>query len=99
MSREVRLFGDIMSNIFNSSFEKITFVEYEADSIFEKNFTDAFKVNEDCVKVASEEKNFINNDAAVRHKHGFIEVNFVCLSDWDCVVAKGIDRAQSLSKN
>ena len=76
MSGAVPRFGDITADIFNSSFEKVTFFESEADSIFEKNFTDAFKVNGDCVNVAIEEKNVINNGAAARHKRGFIEVNF-----------------------
>ena len=53
MSGAVSRFGDVMANIFDSSFEKVTFVESEADSIFEKNFTGAFKVNEDFVKVAT----------------------------------------------
>ena len=70
-----------MANIFYYSFEKVTFVESEADSIFEINFTDALWVNEDCVKVDTEEKNLINDGAADRHKLGFIGVNSVCLSD------------------
>ena len=70
----------MMANIFDLSFEIITFDESEADSIFEKKITYAFKVNEDCVKVATEEKNVINNGAAARHKLGFIDVNLVCLS-------------------
>ena len=64
MSRAVPCFGDIMANIFDSSFKKVKFVESETESIFEKKITDAFKVNEDCVKVATEEKNFINHGAA-----------------------------------
>ena len=47
MSVTVPCFGDIMADIFDSSFEKVVFVKYEADSIFEKNFTESFKVNED----------------------------------------------------
>ena len=70
-----------MANIFDLSSEKVTFVKSEADSIFEKNFTDAFKVNEDCVKVAAYKKIVINNGASSIHKLSFIEVNFVCLSD------------------
>ena len=69
-----------MADIFDSSFKKITFVESEADLIFEKN-TDAFKVNDDYVKVDTEEKNVINNGVAARHKLGFIEVNIFYLSD------------------
>ena len=53
-----------MANIFDSSFKKVKFVESETDSIFEKKITDAFKVNEDCVKVDTEEKNVINHGAA-----------------------------------
>ena len=41
-----------MADIFDSSFEKIASIESEAESIFEKIFTDAFKVNKDCIKVA-----------------------------------------------
>ena len=70
-----------MASIFDSSFEKFTVFESEADLIFGKNFTNLFKVNEDCVKVATEEKNVINNGAAAGHKLGFIELNSVCLSD------------------
>ena len=66
-----------MADIFDSSFEKVTFVESEADSIFEKNFTDAFKINEDYVKVTTEEKNVINGGAAAGHKLVFIEVIFL----------------------
>ena len=47
MSGAVSHFGDVMANMFDSSFEKVIFVESEADLIFEKNFTDVFKVNED----------------------------------------------------
>ena len=99
MSGEVPRFGDIMDDIFDSIFEEVTFFYSESDSIFEKNFTDAFKVNEDYVKVATEYKNVINYGASAGHKLGFIEVNFFCLSDWDCVVVKGIDRVQHLRKN
>ena len=88
-----------MADIFDLSFEKVTFVESGAELIFEKNFTDAFKVNKDCTKVATEEKNVINDGAAAGHKIGFIEVNLVCLSDRDCVISKGIDIVQCLSKN
>ena len=70
-----------MSKISNSTFEKVKFFESEADLIFEKKPTDAFKSNEDCVKVATEEKNVINNGAESGHKISFIEVNIVCLSD------------------
>ena len=70
-----------MVDIFDSSSEKFTFVESEADSIIEKIFTDAFKVYEDFIKVATEEKNVIRNSVADRHKVSFIEVNFVCLSN------------------
>ena len=87
-----------MADIFDSSFEKVRFVDSEADSKFEKHFTDELKVNEDCSKVATEEKNFINNGAASGQKISFIEVRLVCLIDWDCVIAKGIDIAQHLSK-
>ena len=87
-----------MADIFDSSFEKVTFVESEADSKILKKFTYELKVNDDCVKVATEEKNFINNGAASGQKISFIEVRLVCLSDWDCVIAKGIDTAQLLSK-
>ena len=52
MSGAVTRFGDVMADIFNSSFEKVTFVKSEADSIFEKKRTDTFKVNEFFVKVA-----------------------------------------------
>ena len=62
-SGEVPCFGEIMVDIFDSSSEKFTFVESEADSIIEKIFTDAFKVYEDFIKVATEEKNVINNGA------------------------------------
>ena len=47
LSGAVPRISDIMADIFDSIFKRITFVESEADSIFEKNFTDAFKVNED----------------------------------------------------
>ena len=70
-----------MADIFKSSVEKVTFVKSEADSIFEKNFTDAFKVNKDCVKVATGEKNYINDGKADGHKLGFIEVNFICFGE------------------
>ena len=70
-----------MDDIFESSFEKVTFVESESDSMFEKNFIDTFKVNEDWVKVSIEENNFINDGAAEGNNIGFIEVNFVFLSD------------------
>ena len=43
-----------MDDVFDSSFEKVTFFESETDSIFEKNFTDASKVNEYCLKVDTE---------------------------------------------
>ena len=43
MSGAVLYFGDVTDDIFDSSFEKVTFVESEADSIFEKNFTDTFQ--------------------------------------------------------
>ena len=36
-------------------------VKSEADSVFEKNFTDELKVNEDCFKVYTEKNNVINN--------------------------------------
>ena len=81
MSAAVPRFGDVMSEISNSTFEKVKFFESEADLIFEKKPTDAFKSNEDCVKVATEEKNVINNGAESGHKISFIEINFVCLSD------------------
>ena len=81
MSGPVPRFSDIMANISDLIFEKVTFVKSEADSIFGENFTDAFKVNEDFVRVATEEKNAINDCAASIHKLGFIELNFVCLSD------------------
>ena len=70
-----------MADTFDSSFEKIIFVESEDNLIFEKKITDAFKANENCVKVATEEKNVINNGAAARHKLGVVEVNSVFLSD------------------
>ena len=70
-----------MADIFDSSFEKVTFVESRADSIFEKNFRDALKVNEDCVNNDIEEKNTIKYGAVVGHNIGFIEVNSFCLSD------------------
>ena len=79
MSAAVPRFGDVMSKISNSTFEKVKFFESEADLIFEKKLTDAFKANEDCVKVATEEKNAINNGAVARHKLSFIEVIFACL--------------------
>ena len=53
MSCEVTCFGDVMADIFDSIFEKFTFFKSEADSIFDKKFTDTFKVNEDGVKVAT----------------------------------------------
>ena len=81
MSGAVPCFGDIIADIFDSIFEKVAFVGYEADSISEKNFADAFKVNEDCVKVDTLEKNVINYGVFDRHKLGFNEVNFVCVSD------------------
>ena len=56
-----------MADIFKSSVEKVTFVKSEVDSIFEKTFTDAFKVNGCCVKVATEENNITNNGATARH--------------------------------
>ena len=64
-----------MADIFDSSFEKVTFVESESDSLFEKQFIDAFHVNEDCAKVAKEEKNFINDGETSGHKLGFVEVS------------------------
>ena len=70
-----------MADIFDLISEKVTFVESKADPIFEENFTDAFKVNNDCFKVATEEKNVIKNCAADRHELGLIEVHIVCLSD------------------
>ena len=70
-----------MTDIFDSSFEKVIFVESKADSIFEKNVTDAFKVNKDCVKVTTEENNSSNDGAAAGQKLVFIGVNFVCLGD------------------
>ena len=70
-----------MADIFDLSFEKVKFVESETDSIFEKNFTDAFKVNENCVNVATEYKHVINNGVAAGHKLGFIEANVVCFSE------------------
>ena len=70
-----------MANIFKSSIEIVTFVEFEADSIFEKKLTDIFKVNKDCVKVATEDNNAINNCAGDVHKLFLIEVNFVYFSD------------------
>ena len=52
-----------MADIFNPCFDKFTFFDSEADSIFEKNFTDTFKVKEYCVKLTTQEKNAINNGA------------------------------------
>ena len=63
-----------MADIFDSSSEKVTFVESEADSSFEKQFKDAFQVNEDCVKVSKEENNLINGGEISGHKLGFVEV-------------------------
>ena len=77
----VPLFGYVMADTFDSSFEKVTCVESESDLIIEKNITDTFKVNEHFVKVSTEEKNVIRNAVADRHKLSFIEVNFVCLSN------------------
>ena len=76
----VPCFSDIMDDIFDSIFEKVTFFKSESDSIFEKSFTDEFKVNEDCVKVSTEDNNVINYSVASRHNIGFIEVNSVCIS-------------------
>ena len=81
MSGAVPRFGDIMDDIFDSIFEEVTFFYSESDSIFEKNFTDAFKVNDDYVKVATDDKNVINYGASAGHKFGFIEVKSSCLSD------------------
>ena len=77
----VPYFDDIVADILNSIFDKVTFVESEADAVFEKNFTDSFEVNEDRVKVSIEENNVINNGKAAGNKLGFIEVNSVCLSE------------------
>ena len=74
MSGAVPCFGDVMADIFDSNFEKVTL------NIWEK-FTDIIKVNEDWVKVATEEKNVINNDEAAVHKIGFIKVNLICFRD------------------
>ena len=81
MSGAVYLFGDVMVGILKSIFHKVTFFESEADSIFEKSFTDALKINEYYVRVATEENNVINNGAAVVHKLSFIEVKHFCLGD------------------
>ena len=53
MSGAVYLFGDVMVGILKSIFQKVTFFESEADSIFEKSFTDALKINEYYVRVAT----------------------------------------------
>ena len=87
-----------MDDVFDSSFEKVTFFESETDSIFEKNFTDASKVNEYCLKVDTEYNSVINGGAAIGYKLNFIDINSVCLSDQDCVFAKGINIAQRLIK-
>ena len=81
MIRPVTCFNDVMANITDLIFEKVTFVESEAEFISEKNFTGALKLNNYCVKVATEEYNTINNGLASRHKLGFIEVNLVYLGD------------------
>ena len=47
LSGAVHRFDDVMANTFHSIYEKVTFVKYEADSIFEKKFTEKLKVNED----------------------------------------------------
>ena len=60
----VPLFGYLMADTFDSSFEKVTCVESESDLIIEKNITDTFKVNEHFVKVSTEEKKAINDGAA-----------------------------------
>ena len=56
-----------MANIFESIFEKVAFIGSEADLVFEKKFTDAFKENEDFGKVVIEEKKFRNNCASSGH--------------------------------
>ena len=75
LSGAVYRFGDVMTNIFDSIFEKVKFIKSEADLIFGENFTDAFKVNKDWFKVYKEYKNVINIGAADRHTIRFIEVN------------------------
>ena len=46
-----------------------------------KNFIDALNLDEDCVKVDTEEKNVINNGVATGHNIGFIEVKIFCFGD------------------
>ena len=87
-----------MADIFDLISEKVTFVESEADPIFEENFTDAFKVNKDCFKVYKEYKNVINIGAADRHTIRFIEVNVSVSATETVLLRKGIDIAQRLSK-
>ena len=81
MSGAVPLFGDIMVNIFESSFEKVTFVKSKADSIFEKHFTDAIKSNAYCIKVATEKKNVINIGAATGHSLVLLRCIIFCCSN------------------
>ena len=75
MSREVYRFSDVRDDIFKSIFDKFTIVESEADLIFEKTFTDIFKVNEDCINFATEE-NIINNCATAKKQAWFYPRKF-----------------------